>query len=76
MSEIDENRAVRFIREIRIGRDVFQPKPGGGNPCSVVEDAAVADHDEPRIGCEIVEGEKPGRQLRTDACVYRKPYLS
>ena len=55
MAEIDENRAVRLFREIRIGEHVFQVKPHGGNSCSVVEDAAVADYDEPGPGCDIVE---------------------
>jgi hypothetical protein len=67
MAEIDENRAVRMFREIRTGEYVFQLKPHGGNSCSVVEDAVVADHDEPGSGCDIVECEKPGGQFRTDA---------
>jgi hypothetical protein len=58
MAEIDENRAPLFPRELRVGRRWYQVKLHRGDARAVVEDAAVADDDDPRLGDDLIEGEE------------------
>ena len=47
-----------------------------GNARAIVEDAAVADDDDPGLANDLIEGEEFGSQLRTDAggITHRKRY--